>query len=396
MKGEVKLKIKLNKRLIISISLLFLLSFSFMLSSCKTEDIRKGNSSIAMVKNISMSTYGTGFAVGMPGKAVDTIVTSYSVIATPNGVPPKTAEVSINETENKLSANVAYYDVGRNIAILKLAAPTRELKSVILEDTINQNETVFVRGYDGTGNIMSDFEKFNTTDIIQYSGNVSTYDELNTIVVYKYSNEFNRAMVGAPAVDKCGNVIGMCAYSLNSMNTYSQYILSSEELVRCFIAQEIDFMTADEVKYKNIIISSVIIGIVLLAAIMAVTFVLINKKVNNLKFKNKYIRIADGALKGQFYKFDGKLSIGRDSSKCKVLYPMNEPGISGVHCTIQMHDGDCYLVDNFSKYGTFLEDGTKVASSTPHKIENEHFAFYVSEPKNRFEFVDKKELKRWK
>ena len=365
-----------------------------ILSACSSNDTNKVNSSVAMIKNATMSTYGTGFAVGIPGKKVDTIVTSYSVIATQNGAAPKTAEVRINESEKNLSANVVYYDAGRNIAILKLASSTDGLKPMILTDAVNYNETVYVRGYDGTGNIMSNFEEFNTTDIIQYSGNISTYDELNTMVVYKYSNEFNRALVGAPAIDERGNVIGMCAYSLSSMNTYSQYILSSDELIKCFLNVNVDFMTSDEVKYRNIIILTIIFGIILLAAIIVFTLLFSNKKENNLKFKDKYIRITDGTLKDSIYKFDGNISIGRDSSKCKIVYPVDEPGISALHCTIQMHGKDCYLVDNFSKYGTYLEDGTRIASSSPHKIQDEKFVFYIAEPKNRVEFISKKEIQK--
>ena len=86
------------------------------------------------------------------------------------------------------------------------------------------------------------------------------------------------------------------------------------------------------------------------------------------------------------------MAIGRDDTKCGIVYPIDEPGISALHCTIQVEGKDCYLVDNFSKYGTFLEDGTKITSSLPHKIENEKFAFYIAETKNRFEFIDKKEI----
>lgn len=365
---------------------------SIIFSACSSNDISKNDSSIAMIKNAAMSTYGTGFAVGVHGKPVDTIITSYGVIATQNGAAPKTAEIRINGSEKNLSAEVAFYDAGRNIAVLKLAESSKELTPMILKDTVDHNETVYVRGYDGTGNIMSDFEKFNTTDIIQYSGNISAYDELNTIVVYKYSNEFNRALAGAPAIDEKGNVLGMCAYSLNNMNTYSQYILSSDELIKLFAAQNIGFMTSDEIKYKHIIVSTVILGLLSAVAIIAISLIVGNKKENDLKFKDKYIRVLDGTLKDKVYKFEGKLAIGRDDTKCDIVYPVDEPGISALHCTIHIKGDGCYLVDNFSKYGTFLEDGTKIAASRPYKIKDKKFVFYIAETKNKFEFTDKKEI----
>ena len=365
---------------------------SLILSACSSNNIGKCDKSIALIKNATMSTYGTGFAVGKSGDAVDIIITSYSVVATPNGVAPKTAEIRINQEEQKMIANVVCYDAGRNIAILRLPKKTKELKPLFLKDNVNFSEKIYVRGYDGTGNIMSDYEKFNTTDIIQYVGNISTYDELNTIVVYKYSNEFNRALVGSPAVDENGNPIGMCAYSLNSMNTYSQYILSADEIINCLLRENIDFMTSDEIKYRNIMLFAIIFGAVLFALIIIFTILFANKKENNLKFKDKYIRVTSGTLKDNVYKFEGKLSIGRDSSKCEIVYPIDEPGISALHCTIQMQGKDCYLVDNFSKYGTYLDDGTQIQASTPYKIENDKFAFYIAERKNSFEIIDKKEI----
>ena len=364
-----------------------------LLSACSSGDIEANDASIAMVKNASMSTYGTGFAIGVPGKAVDTIITSYSVVATPNGAPPKTADVVINESEKNLSANVVFYDIGRNIAVLKLAKSSKELKPMVLEKNVAHNRTVYVRGYDGTGNIMSDFEKFNTTDIIQYSGNISTFDELNSIVVYKYSNEFNRALVGAPAIDESGNVVGMCAYSLNSMNTYSQYILSSDELCKVLTEQNITFMTDDEVKYKTIITLSIIIGGLLFATIIVITLIFARKRNKKVEIKGKYVRITSGALKGKMCKFNGKLSFGKDAARCDIVYPIDEPGISGLHCTLQVEDGACYLVDNFSECGTFLENGTKVESSLPHKIEDEKFVFYIAKAKNKVEFVNGKEIR---
>lgn len=372
-----------------------------MLSACSSEPISANDSSIVMVKNSSMATYGSGFAVGVPGKPVDTIVTAYSVVATTNGAAPKTAEVMIDEFDYKIIANVIYFDSSKNIAILKLPKSPKGLKPLLLTTNVNNDKDIFVRGYSGTGNITTSYENFNTTDIIQYVGRISSYSELNSMVVYRFGNEFNRAMVGAPAMDKSGNVIGMCAYSIDKMNTYSQYILSSEELIGCFASQDIEFMTLEELTYKNIITYALIIGGVLLVLIILFGIFggrgkkkaenKVSEKENNLEPKEIYIKITGGTLAGQTYKLDTKLSIGRDGSRCEIAYPINEPGVSAVHCTVKKEGTDLYLVDDYSKHGTFLEDGTKVSPSLPHKITGDFFAFYLADPRNRFEIGDKKE-----
>lgn len=380
-----------------------------------------GEDSLVLIKNSGMSAYGTGFAVGESGfsKGCDTIITAYSVIATPTGAPPKTAEVRQSKTGKTMSANVAFYDVGRNVAILKLPQVMEELKAVTLTENIDFTKSVSTIGYDGTGNIMSDFENFTATDIIKYNGSISNYDEMQSVVVYKFSNEFNRAMTGGPALDEKGRVIGMCGYSLDSMNTYSQYIMSSEELSRILYNNKIDFVTSNEVKYKIITVVSGGLGLLLFVWILLCGILNKNNKIsegnnkntdnknqdnenqnnenqteknlvgNNKKFTDRYLKITNGVLKGKTYKFDGTLRIGRDPSKCDIVYPIDEPGISSLHCTLQMVEDECYLADNFSKYGTFLENGFRVNSSYPYKIqiEDEKFVFYIGDKENRMEFT---------
>ncbi|MCH5185434.1 MAG: trypsin-like peptidase domain-containing protein [Oscillospiraceae bacterium] len=374
-------------------SLHIIIFICLILSSCSDGDINNIDRSLVMIKNAGMSTYGAGFAVGIPGKAVNTVVTSYSIVAQSNGAVPKTAEIRIKDSNKSISANVSFYDTARNIAILKLPEETKELKPVVLKDIVDYEEPIYVKGYEGTGNITSDYEKFNSTNIIKYGGSISGSTELNNCVIYRYSNEFNRGSVGAPAVDDHGNCIGMCAYSLNYMNTYSQYILSSGELIRCLSGENIDFVTSDEIKYKNIILLTVFVGFIFLSAIIAFTL-FTNKKENNLIYEDRYIRITNGTLKDKVYKLEGKLSIGRDPNRCDIVYPIDEPGVSALHCSVQIHGKDCYLTDNFSKYGTYLEDGTKITPLAPYKIENKNFAFYIAKLENRFEFIDEKEKRK--
>lgn len=252
--------------------------FCLIMSACSSEGVKEIDKSLVMIKNAGMATYGTGFAVGIPGKTADTIITAYSVVAAPDGTAPKTAEVRTRGADKKLSANVIYADASENIAVLKLEGGPKELRPAVLRTGVNYNETIYARGYEGTGNIMSDFESFNGTDIIQYIGNITASTEMeSSIGIYKYSNEFNRAAAGAPAVGKDRAVAGMCACSLSGMNTYSQYILSSDEIIKRLTNENIDFMTTDEVKYRNIIVAAIIIGAAALAAIIAFALVFARK-----------------------------------------------------------------------------------------------------------------------
>ena len=78
----------------------------------------------------------------------------------------------------------------------------------------------------------------------------------------------------------------------------------------------------------------------------------------------------------------GGLTIGRDSGRCDLAYPIDEPGISGVHCTVTI-SGDMVLVkDENSSYGTFY-NGQKMVAGTTQSVKSGE-RFYLAEPQNTF------------
>jgi hypothetical protein len=78
-----------------------------------------------------------------------------------------------------------------------------------------------------------------------------------------------------------------------------------------------------------------------------------------------------GVLGGKSYALsaNGQLSFGRE--KCKVLFPPNTPGVSRHHCTLFVKNGNVYLVDNNSQYGTYLLPSMqRLAANSPVLLEN--------------------------
>ncbi len=83
---------------------------------------------------------------------------------------------------------------------------------------------------------------------------------------------------------------------------------------------------------------------------------------------------------------EGKIVFGRDASRCHVIYPDQEGGISRVHCCVENKNGQIILTDMGSSYGTFLEDGTRISSDMPCLLYYSD-GFYLSSPKNTFRVV---------
>ncbi len=76
----------------------------------------------------------------------------------------------------------------------------------------------------------------------------------------------------------------------------------------------------------------------------------------------------DGEFAGKTFRIgEGGLSIGRDPSVCRIVFPSDSGEISRHHCTTIRFDagsGTFYLEDNGSSNGTFLNGGEKL---TPGK-----------------------------
>ena len=81
----------------------------------------------------------------------------------------------------------------------------------------------------------------------------------------------------------------------------------------------------------------------------------------------------------------GSVVIGRDPSVCNIIFDQNTPGISGRHCRISYDAGQgCLLLTDLgSSYGTYLDNGKKLAANETEKL----FAgdgFCLCDSNNRF------------
>ena len=74
------------------------------------------------------------------------------------------------------------------------------------------------------------------------------------------------------------------------------------------------------------------------------------------------LECTNGALRGASFPIRGRVVLGRDPSRCVIVYPRDEKGVSAVHCAVEPVADDAVLVTDLgSSYGTLA--GSKPLSS---------------------------------
>lgn len=74
------------------------------------------------------------------------------------------------------------------------------------------------------------------------------------------------------------------------------------------------------------------------------------------------LECTNGALRGASFPIRGRVVIGRDPSRCVIVYPRDEKGVSAVHCAVEpVADGAVLVTDLGSSYGTLA--GSKPLTS---------------------------------
>ena len=94
-----------------------------------------------------------------------------------------------------------------------------------------------------------------------------------------------------------------------------------------------------------------------------------------------------GAFAGRRFPLNGVVRIGRDPSKNDLVYPAGSPGISGAHCEIHTSNGQVFLRDPGSSYGTFLH-GKKIPNDQMVPI-NIGETFCLGNPQESFMITKK-------
>lgn len=363
---------------------------------------------------------GSGFAIGENGKPVQYIVTNYHVVFdTDTGEKADTVTVCFSAAANRyMVAQIYRYSAAKDIAVLRLPEPTTEVKPLTLRKYAenDMSETFYALGYPARATALTDYERFDKTEIVTTSGMISRQTMINERDVYMLDLEITSGNSGGPLVNSEGEVVGINTFSVtDASGDESNYAVCIDELTRLIDSNEIPYTLNTDVNSKAVVIIAVL-AVVDVAIIAGALIILLSKgsqRVKNTSVSkekaekpiekdisktvavggiSKTVAVSEGVaiisciagdLEGKDFVLKNKLIMGRDPQKCKVVFPLDAEGVSGIHCQVYLEQGKVKLMDLGSTYGTFVGNGLKIDAETAVELKDGD-TFSLGSEKNKF------------
>ena len=385
--------------------------------------------------------WGSGFFVGNAGEAPTHLITNYHVIAdfvefgqgelatiVVNGQEMTgRAKIRVHyDSDDFEEAYIVGYDSIKDIALLKLGAPTDKRIPIPLEVPTDASvgSSVYAVGYPGLAeNVFADATtSWGKSDSTVTSGTISRMfltagTGTSSIQI---DCEIKSGNSGGPLVNDSGAAIGINTYNVSDAdhnNIY--YAVNISEAITMLNQYGVTYATAGsepeapeeapveeaavevipepvpEPEPEGFPVVPVVIGVVLAAAIAAVVIVVLKKKKKNPEppvyqppvqaapVKQGYVRSLSSQHRGSQLPVNGQgILLGR-SQECAVVYGSNTPGVSGRHASLSFDaaTGDFILTDLQSTYGTYLRNGQRLTPNMAYRLRSGD-QFYLGEAGN--------------
>lgn len=311
------------------------------------------------------------------------------------------------DTSNTVACEVVYAEEQYpDIAVIKAVESIPERVALpLLEDDerVEAGDSVYALGYPGTSDDTE--ETFWGTswvadidDVTITSGVISRFTTASTFGntrLIQHDAIINHGNSGGPLIDDRGAVIGINTYSFGASDNYddnSSYSVRIDYVKDVLDDLHIEYDLYQPGKEGGVPIA-VVIGIVALLIVAAAIVILAKKKKttpapavsapvtpaaapgpasggaaapagqsiagdSGLRFQG-----VNGTFAGKRFAITAQVRIGRDPAKNDFVYPAGTEGISGVHCILIYQDGQLYLQDLGSTYGTFVNGGQRLAAN---------------------------------
>ncbi len=321
-------------------------------------------------------------------------------------------------TDDYSKLKVIKKDLNSDVAVCKLlAGPTDKLKAAkfIENEDVKAGDTVYAIGYPSIGYLVTEDNYFTYKDSTVTKGIIAKsqlsdgeVDANEQFLVYHIDANISQGNSGGPLFTEDGYIAGINAFSRGKYGNQgeSNYSVAIESLLDLLDEEEIEYDVYGRVNVGVII--AVVVAVAAVGAAIVVFFVFSNKNkaqpavqaasaggvnatvamnapspavVSNGKY---YLIGVSGMFSGKKYSIEDRAIIGRDPARCNVVYPENQPGISGIHCEIVRNDNALVITDCGSTYGTYLGNGTRLAPKTPYTLRSGE-KFYVGNNENTFE-----------
>lgn len=365
--------------------------------------------------NIAM---GSGFGVGKKGESTDTFVTNFHVVGeqpyqmedgSVQTLPPLAVWILKNsnawvpgvglDTSNAISCNVLYAkEEYPDIAVIQAVEEVPERVALPLledENKVEVGDAVYALGYPATsdyteGTVYGTTLPGGVADVTITSGIISrftTSSSLGDTRLIQHDATINGGNSGGPLIDSRGSVIGINTYKIgggeNTDNSSYSVRIDYIKDVLDDLHIEYDLYQGDSGLPVTMVLAVAAFALLVIAA---AAVVMARKKKrprvspaaapapaagsakasggqsiagdSGLRFQG-----VSGAFKGKRFAITAQVRIGRDPAKNDFVYPAGTKGISGVHCILVYQDGQLYLQDLGSTYGTFVNGGQRLAAN---------------------------------
>lgn len=375
--------------------------------------------------------WGTGFFVGKTGEAPQYLVTNWHVIE--DFLDYGAGDLVDVDIDGKMmtgrskirvyydsgdfeEAYVVDYDEQKDVAVLRLAAPTNKRSPMKLTspDDSMVGSQIFAVGYpDLAENIFAGATtSWGESDASVTSGTISRIfttegtGQVNIQIdcVIRHGNS------GGPVVNGNGAALGIATWGVSDEDEDVYYAISIDEAIPILRMHDVEFETVEaggsspggdassssaaEPANSGGSGLFLILGIAAVAAVAVVLIIVFMRKkktssadakqVPGPQQKVPVVRSFSAQHSGRSVPVrDGQMVIGRVRNECGIVFAEGTPGVSARHCSVSFDNGTgCFtLTDLGSTYGTFLENGQRLNPGVPCQLRTGD-RFYLGDKAN--------------
>lgn len=358
---------------------------------------------------------GSAFGVGKAGKETDIFVTNRHVVTMEDDYDDDyyyeynitgyyilldnfayNSESFTLDPSRAVPCTVIYVGKGddEDVAVLQAAEPVKDRVALALlddEDSLQEGDRVTSLGYPGSSDHATSegYLLASISDITQNGGEISRfYDSISAVHdssdrlsghLIQHSATINHGNSGGPLVDENGAVVGINTYGWTESSIANFYSLRIQYAKDALDSLKIHY---DLYKRPGLPIG-IIVAVIAVAAAAAAGVLVMKKKTAAPAVSQGYaqqpvqqpaarpvmagdtglrIQGLSGSFAGRRIAIPNQLRIGRDPARNDLVYPAETQGISGVHCVLLVQNGQIFIQDLGSTYGTYVS-GRRLAAN---------------------------------
>lgn len=433
------------KKKVLALLLTFTLLWTVPIAASADFDVETRNSVVVVNTCLDLDGgvfsfgWGTGFFVGEPGEDPTYLITNHHVIEpflengagelvqveTTTGMLTGRSKIRVyySSTEFEEAYTVAY-DSSKDLAVLKLGAPTSKREPLTLcspSDSMVGSE-VYAVGYPGLAeNVFADATTtWGPSDVSVTSGSVSRLLTTSGTgqMLLQIDCVIRPGNSGGPVVNSDGQAVGVAVSSVSNEEAGEVYYAVNIDEVIPYLkqydvpyaeaSQSTSVETGDPVDavqsgaqdtVQPVVVAPetsgnqgvptalwIVIGVAVVAVAAVAIFLLLRK--NGKKEtpqaapipapaapaapqKTPILRSLAQQHNGMRIPIQGRqILIGTSQTECQVVFRQGTPGVSRRHCSITWDgaSGDFILTDLGSSFGTFLENNQRLSQGVPYRL----------------------------